>query len=149
MSKQDVVGKHNLASLGQEHLVEHWADLSESERVELDTELGQIDLADMRSAFIKSTGPSSNGAGSSSRSMQPVSDELKGSAFASSDAELREYEHLGRTALETGQVAVLLLAGGQGTRLGVDYPKGMYSVGLPSQKSLFQVFHFETCSNIF
>ncbi|SHH71861.1 UDP-N-acetylglucosamine/UDP-N-acetylgalactosaminediphosphorylase [Clostridium collagenovorans DSM 3089] len=46
---------------------------------------------------------------------------------------------LGIEALKNGEVAILLLAGGQGTRLGHNGPKGTYSIGLPSGKSFFQL----------
>ncbi|XP_050520012.1 UDP-N-acetylhexosamine pyrophosphorylase isoform X2 [Daktulosphaira vitifoliae] len=69
--------------------------------------------------------------------MKPIPSEIFGSTRTSSEKHLEEYNNSGLKQISDGKVGVLLMAGGQGTRLGVNYPKGMYNVGLPSQKSLF------------
>jgi UDP-N-acetylglucosamine/UDP-N-acetylgalactosamine diphosphorylase len=50
-----------------------------------------------------------------------------------------EDRRLGEESLRRGEVAVLVVAGGQGSRLGFDQPKGMFSIGPVSKKTLFQI----------
>ena len=47
---------------------------------------------------------------------------------------------LGEEALRKGEVAAFLVAGGQGSRLGFDGPKGIFPVTPVKQKPLFQLF---------
>lgn len=49
-------------------------------------------------------------------------------------------EKVGEEALKKGEVAAFLVAGGQGSRLGFDGPKGIYPVTPVKKKSLFRVF---------
>ncbi|MBF0433571.1 MAG: UDPGP type 1 family protein [Fibrobacteria bacterium] len=50
-----------------------------------------------------------------------------------------EFEDIGNYALSQGKVAAFLVAGGQGTRLGHELPKGTLDIGLPSGKSLYEL----------
>ena len=59
----------------------------------------------------------------------------------SADAK-KELDELGWKAISRGECACVILSGGQGTRLGFNAPKGMYNIGLPSKKCIFQI-HIE------
>lgn len=49
------------------------------------------------------------------------------------------YEDIGKRAIKNGKLAAVTMAGGQGTRLGHNGPKGTYDIGLDSHKSLFEL----------
>ncbi len=56
-----------------------------------------------------------------------------------SQDELDLYYEKGLEAIKSGKLAVVTMAGGQGTRLGHNGPKGTYDLGLPSHKSIFEI----------
>lgn len=53
--------------------------------------------------------------------------------------EYEGYESIGNTQIKEGKLAVVTMAGGQGTRLGHKGPKGTYDLGLESHKSIFEI----------
>eukprot|EP00033_Pygsuia_biforma_P002935 GCRY01003236.1.p1 GENE.GCRY01003236.1~~GCRY01003236.1.p1 ORF type:complete len:465 (-),score=150.62 GCRY01003236.1:8-1402(-) len=59
-------------------------------------------------------------------------------SFNSSPEDIESWKKIAFECMKKGEVGVVLMAGGQGTRLGFNYPKGQYDIGLPSKSSLFQ-----------
>ena len=57
-------------------------------------------------------------------------------SFAETE-EAAEYRKHGEDLIRKGRVAALIVAGGQGSRLGIDAPKGVVEVAPLSAKSLF------------
>ena len=56
-----------------------------------------------------------------------------------SKEEYKEYEKIGIKEIKAGKLAVVTMAGGQGTRLGHSGPKGTFDLGLNTHKSIFEI----------
>ena len=120
-----------LKACGQEHLLAGWSKLSKKAREALLAQIAAIDPKEVSrcQAELKSGG----GVADSSKGRAPKVAVLKGAALAKAVA-------AGERELRGGRVAALLVAGGQGSRLGYDGPKGCYSIGPVTGAPLFY-FH--------
>ncbi len=119
--------KAKLEKYGQEQLLRYYDELSDSEKQAL---LDQIDSADMSvvSYYDK------RGEVAPAGHIEPLAamelDEIR----KRSD----EFRRIGLDAIRAGKVGAVLLAGGMGTRLGSDNPKGMYNIGITKEVYIFQ-----------
>lgn len=71
--------------------------------------------------------------------VEPLPDSATASILDSKPEDVDKWYKSGLELIGQSKVAVVLMAGGQGTRLGDANPKGMFNIGLPSAKSLFQI----------
>lgn len=129
-----------LEKFGQEHLVKFWDEIDSKQRQQLQQELDELNFSELQSFYERVTGTNENENGEKlDEKLQPIEDSQFLSIRGTSSQLIKEYEAEGLARIAESQVGVLLLAGGQGTRLGFSHPKGMYDVGLPSKKTLFQI----------
>ncbi|KAF9245838.1 nucleotide-diphospho-sugar transferase [Melanogaster broomeanus] len=123
----------------QDHLFTFWSKLTDPERESLARQLENIDVQRVNRIYKKATS-SEKDASDPNRVAEPIEPLPVEAceAVVSDPARAKEWRQIGLQAVANGQVGVLLMAGGQGTRLGSSAPKGCYDIGLPSHKSLFQ-----------
>ena len=122
----------HLQKHGQEHAISWWHKLAPAEQQQLAGELHAIDLPHIAKLYDK-RGQSV---------ALPAAHKITSAPVIGRDADGAKARQAGEAALKRGEVAVLVVAGGQGTRLGFDQPKGMFPVGPVSKKTLFH-FHAE------
>lgn len=112
---------------GQLHVLKYFEELAEAEKQEL---LDQIDLTDF--SVLRSLKDKEDAANKGV--ITPIGamelTEIKENAEA--------FTETGLNAIKAGKVGAVLLAGGMGTRLGSDDPKGMYNIGLTKDVYIFE-----------
>lgn len=118
--------KHN-----QEHLLNGYDKQPENKQKELLTQLQKIDFELIDNLYRHTT----KGVDLSNDKIEPIEylDKYK------LNEKFKEYELIGKKAISEGKLAAVTMAGGQGTRLGHNGPKGTYDIGLDSHKSLFEL----------
>lgn len=127
--------RSQLVPFGQDHVLNFWDELDTPARRRLAEQIRQLDLDDL-DRLIGDERAGEDWAELARRAVGPPAIRLESSKNRFSFDEARRR---GREALDSGKVGILLVAGGQGTRLGFPYPKGMYRIGPVSNASLFQI----------
>ncbi len=125
MNYKEAFGK--LKRYGQEHVLKYYEELSEEEKALL---LAQVEATDfsMLASCRDRKETEERGVISPLAAMQLP--EITGKK--------EKFTALGLDAIKKGRVGAVLLAGGMGTRLGSDDPKGMYNIGITREVYIFQ-----------
>ena len=116
-----------LEKYGQLHVLKYYDDLSGYEKEELLTQIENTDFEVLKQCEHKAE---LNPRGK----ITPI----KVMQLPEIEAKREEYTQTGLNAIKAGKVGAVLLAGGMGTRLGSDAPKGVYNIGLTKEVFIFQ-----------
>ena len=106
-----------LKEKNQEQVLRYFDDLNEAERQTLLLQIENINWSDFSKIGVTTESKRGEFAPPPALSIEKIQENKE------------SYEKTGLEAIKKGEVAAVLLAGGMGTRLGFDLPKGCYNVG--------------------
>ncbi len=120
--------RERLSGLGQEHLLQFWDELDEDGKAGLSGQLEALPLEEACEVYAR---------------FQQANDaafELsEGPVVRPGEEGEEEAKEAGEEALREGKAAALIVAGGQGSRLGFDGPKGAFPIGPVTERTLFRI----------
>ncbi|KAF9108006.1 UDP-N-acetylglucosamine pyrophosphorylase [Mortierella sp. AM989] len=131
--------KERYQAAGQGHLFTFYDDLSAEQQQVLVEQLEALNVERVNRIHQKATTCPSPMLNNQAALLAPLPEECFDSTLEASKEKIHEWQTIGLNQISQNKVAVILLAGGQGTRLGSSAPKGCYDISLPSSKSLFQI----------
>lgn len=123
----------------QGHLFACYDELPSQEKAHLFHQLSTFDPDRINELFKRATQSSDSATSPESGKLEPLPEHATASMLDSNPDDLKGWFGEGLKLIGENKVAVVLMAGGQGTRLGSSDPKGCFNIGLPSGKSLFQI----------
>ena len=132
MNEKYEAALNSLKKYGQEHILRNYENLNEDEKEKMLNQILTIDLNQINDLY-ESTKKAVSFANDK---IEPIDYVDKSSL---TEEELKKYNQLGEDAIKQGKYAVVTMAGGQGTRLGHNGPKGTFMLGLENDKSIFEI----------
>lgn len=117
---------------GQQHIFAAYEKLDEEGKKKLAGQVERIDWSIMDIPCHKTAGHEEP------KQERGKLEPLSAMEISEIEANKTKYEEIGLDAIKAGKVGAVLLAGGQGTRLGSDGPKGKYNIGLTKDMFIFE-----------
>jgi len=113
-----------LDMLGQNHILEYMNKLQETDRMSLEEQISSLDLS------VIELGKKEEKRGFFEPMYAMTSNQIAKNK--------EKYVQIGLQAIKNGKIGAIMLAGGQGSRLGFESPKGMFNIGINRELYIFE-----------